>query len=89
MASTKVRKAPTTTPGNGQRQDDMDEGADRAGAEIGGGLAVARAQLLQVGEDRQRQQHDEEMDKADDGRGARVGKLQRLGDEARARAARR
>ena len=51
--------------GQRQRQDDVDEGPDRPGAEIGRGLAVARAELLQIGEDRQRQQHDEEMHEAD------------------------
>ena len=69
-------------PGKRQRQDDMQEGAHRPGAEIGGGLAVARAELLQIGEDRQRQQHDEEMHEADDRGDARVGELQRLGDQA-------
>ena len=52
--------------GKGQRQDDMEEGLDRPGAEIGRGLAVVRAELLEVRIDRQRQQHDEEMHEADD-----------------------
>ena len=61
---------------------------DRPGAEIGRRLAIVRAELLQIGEDRQRQQHDEEMHEADDRGEPRVGELQRLGDQARARSAR-
>ena len=65
----------------GQRQDDVDEGPERTGAEVGGGLAVARRKLLQAGEDREREQHDEEMHEADNRGGAGVGELHRLGEQ--------
>ena len=56
----------------------MDETLQWRGAEIGRRLGVIGRQLLQVGENRQRQQHDEEMHEADDGGAPRIGQLYRL-----------
>ena len=68
--------------GKGERQDDMEEGPHRPRAQVGRRLPVVGRKLLQIGEDRQRQQHDEKMHEADDGGEARVGERKRRGEEA-------